>query len=173
MKHRIWDITDVCPSPLHVPSVTAHRGKCMPVLNLPPCHLISFSTSVLHDVSHNTALALALSHLHLHQPFNATFTSWFYVFRQKFSRASVSKHQVTENALAEAGCTTLSFKNSLQISSASWICSRNITLPFVIPSFSYFWRAFQRCQGCLEYAATPLQQMALVLSKHYGNLLYS
>lgn len=54
MQHRIWDITDVCPSLLHVPSATAHRGKCMPTFNLPPCHLISFPTSVLHSVSITT-----------------------------------------------------------------------------------------------------------------------
>lgn len=67
----------------------------------------------------------------------------------------------------------LFFKNTSQISSASWICSWNITLSFMILSFSYFKSVFEACQNCLGYAAIPIQQMALVLSKHYGNLLYS
>lgn len=121
--------------------------------------------------SHDTALALICLNpdTGLSLP---TFTFWFYVFR-KFITASNSKHKATESVSAQAECTILFFKNISQITSASWICSWNVTLPFMMLFFSFFWSVFEACQDCLGHAAIPIQQMALVLSKHYGNLLCS
>lgn len=80
--------------------------------------------------------SLPLSNMHL----NSKFTFWFYIFYQKIQHNL--KFQVTECVLAEAGCTTLSFKNSPQISLASWICSQNITLLFVILFLQLFLKCF-------------------------------
>lgn len=160
-----------------------NKEKCMPMFNQCPASLhsiwspsqCSFFIFSLSLPQHSPGPCLSTPWHLFSLPnnyLNVKFKFWFYVLR-KFSTASDSKHEVLESVLAEADCTTLFFKNSPQISLASWICSRNITLPFVILPFSYFWSIFEDCQDCLEYAAIQIQQMALVLSKHYGNLLYS
>lgn len=132
---------DVSPSPLHVPPVTQHKENACP-------HTIwSLSQHLLFIMSlsqwqHSPGPCLCL---HCPSPtctWMQSLLSDFTYFIKKYGTTSSSKYKVTECVLAEAGCTTLSFKNSPQISLASWICSQNITLLFVILFLQLFLKCF-------------------------------